>query len=78
MWVTRFDNWIIWNLSPSANGWVNVRVTEAVGKSGVRRSSYTMGYNGERFSRCSDTLRLETNQIDSLLAHLNLIGAMNL
>lgn len=77
MWALRFRNWVIWNLGPWRNGWIELRVTEAVGKPCLKRESYRLAYDGERFARSRDAGRLATSfpgEEDMLVEFLNLRG----
>lgn len=47
----RCENWVIWVLKDwTESGWINLCVTQARSRSGIRRTAFSLCWNGERFA----------------------------
>jgi hypothetical protein len=54
----RFGDWVLFNSSPwSSGGWITLNVVYVPTRSGIRRRSFTLSWNGERFSASGESDR---------------------
>jgi hypothetical protein len=55
----RFNDWVIFNTGPwHPDGWITLNVVYVPTRSGIRRRSFTLAWNGERFSASGESDRL--------------------
>lgn len=51
--------WVLWNSGPwNSGGWINISAIHAPTRAGVKRQSFSLGWDGKRFAAGKEAERL--------------------